>query len=281
MLVCDSEGSKAQLWLADFDGGNSKWIGDFDLSNTQPSISPDLKTLLFDRNEGLFVKPVDGGPEKLLAKPSEGDIIEYNYWHPSGTKFGFFLKVNDAWKMYEMNADGTGMRPLLPDFSGPQWGGFWSPDGRRLYFLSWREGASSDDVYMLPSRGWLGWMRSPAPIRLSSGPVNFGLPNEDPDNPLAVYLNGGGSSQPAAMKLNLKTNAWEPFLGGIPADCAAFSPDGQWIAYVSCPGEQLWKCRRDGSGKVLLDDGLSTYNPRWAPDGSRIGLLRPAIYREH
>src|SRR5208283_4631434 len=109
----------------------------------------------------------------------------------------------------------------------------------------------------------------PTPIRLSSGPVNFGLPNEDPDNPLVVYLSGG-TKQTAAMKLNRKTHAWEPFLGGMQADSFAYSPDGESIAFVRDGVAGLWKCSKDGSGTVLLDDGLAAYHPRWSPDGSRI-----------
>jgi dipeptidyl aminopeptidase/acylaminoacyl peptidase len=95
------------------------------------------------------------------------------------------------------------------------------------------------------------------------------VPYEDPANPLTVYA-AGGNFHAAAMKLNRKTNAWEPFLDGAPVDCVSYSPDGQWIAYVSWPGGELWKCRRDGSGKVLLDAGLRAYNPSWSADGQRI-----------
>jgi Tol biopolymer transport system component len=74
------------------------------------------------------------------------------------------------------------------------------------------------------------------------------------------------------MKLDRKTNMWEPYLGGLAADCVNYSPGGEWIAYVSWPGGELWKCRRDGSGRQLLEDSLFSYGPRWSPDGSRIAF---------
>jgi dipeptidyl aminopeptidase/acylaminoacyl peptidase len=80
-------------------------------------------------------------------------------------------------------------------------------------------------------------------------------------------VEGGG-----LMKLDRKTGIFEPYLGGLSADCLDYSPDGEWIAYVSYPGRELWKCRRDGSDKVLLEDGLLTYMPRWSPDGKRLAF---------
>jgi Tol biopolymer transport system component len=74
------------------------------------------------------------------------------------------------------------------------------------------------------------------------------------------------------MKLNRQTGIFEPYLDGLSASCFDYSPDGQWIAYVSYPGQELWKCRRDGSDKVLLEDGMRTYMPRWSPDGKHLAF---------
>jgi WD40 repeat protein len=73
---------------------------------------------------------------------------------------------------------------------------------------------------------------------------------------------------------------WEPFQGGIAADQITFSPGGQSIAYVSCPDRKLWKCNKDWSGKLLLEDELRVFRPlepvpgsgracalSWSPDG--------------
>ena len=75
-----------------------------------------------------------------------------------------------------------------------------------------------------------------------------------------------------SMKLNRQTDRFEPYLDGLSADCLDYSPDGQWIAYVSYPARELWKCRRDGSDKVLLEDSLDIYMPRWSPDGKRLAF---------
>jgi Tol biopolymer transport system component len=226
-------------------------------------LSPDFETLLICRDKGLFLKPVYGGAERLLARV-EGFEMGSEFWHPSGARIGIQRRMSGRSQLWEIRTGGTGLRPLVPEFTADQCCGGWSPDGRRLYFIS------QDDIYLQGSRHWLGWMRRRVPMRLTSGPMHFLTPNEDPANPLVIYA-VGGVAQATAMKLDRKTNVWEPFLEGLAADEINSSPDGQWIAYVA-PNAELWKCRKDGSGKVLLEDGLVTTFPRWSPDGSRISF---------
>ena len=264
LFFCFPDGSNRDLWLTGFDGSNPKSIGRYYLQQQSVSISPDLQTLLFSRKEGLITKPVDGGPERILAR-IDWPVPTDTFWHPSGASIGFFRVVDGVVKIWEVHSDGTGMRPMLPGFPAEQIQPQWSPDGRRLYFIS------KGDVYLKGSRGWLGWMRCPAPVRLTWGPLQFVTSFEDPANPLAAYA-VGYTLQAALMKLSRKTNVWESFLGGLPAECIEFSPDGKWIVYVSWPDGGLWKCKRDGSGRVLLEDELFTNGPRWSPDGSRIAF---------
>ena len=58
------------------------------------------------------------------------------------------------------------------------------------------------------------------------------------------------------------------------AEGAAFSPDGNSIAYTTEKGE-LWLVRSDGTGaRKLASVGSDAANPHWSPDGSVIGFDR-------
>jgi Tol biopolymer transport system component len=125
---------------------------------------------------------------------------------------------------------------------------------------------------MLGSRRWLGWMRPPQPQRLTAGSVVYGSPSADPTDPRVIYAMGWDPDNGQLMRLDRQTGAFEPYLDGLSAECLDYSPDGQWIAYVSFPARELWKCKRDGSDQVLLKDGLDVYMPRWSPDGKRLAF---------
>lgn len=252
-----------ELWLAGFDGSKPRKIGESAVDSGY-SVSPDLKTLLRAGKEGLFARPVDGGPERLLARIDWKDP-SFTFWHPSGERVGFWPLKDGPPRVWEVKTDGSGMRPLLPEFQAEQEGANWSHDGQRLYFVS------QGEVFVRGSRRWLGWMRRPEPQRLTAGSVRYYVPFEDPTNPRVIY-SSGEVLRGEVMKLNRRAGLFEPYLDRLSADCLDYSPDGQWIAYVSFPARELWKCRRDGSDRVLLEDGLLTYMPRWSPDGKRLAF---------
>jgi len=73
------------------------------------------------------------------------------------------------------------------------------------------------------------------------------------------------------VRFDPKSQQFVPFLSGISATALAFSPDGQWVAYVAVPEGTLWRSRVDGTERLQLTyPPLQIVLPVWAPDGTRI-----------
>ncbi len=251
-----------ELWLVGFDGSKPRRIGVAVGSDTY-SVSPDLRTLLRAGKEGLFVRPVEGGPERLIAR-IDWERPSQTFWHPSGKLIAFSIFKERQCSVWQVKADGTGMRPVLGEFEADE-DAVWSPNGETLYFTL------RGEICMRTSRRWLGWMRSPQVQRLTVGSTLYNIPVGDPTNSRLLYASGW-VDHAESMKLNRQTGVFEPYLGGLSANWLDYSPDGQWIAYVSYPELDLWKCRRDGSDKILLDDSMNIHWPRWSPDGKRLAF---------
>ena len=81
----------------------------------------------------------------------------------------------------------------------------------------------------------------------------------------------GATTRGQLMRYDLKSHEFVPFLGGISAEFAAFSEDGQWVPYVSYPDGALWRSKADGSDPLQLTYSSDyAYNPRWSSDGKEI-----------
>jgi Tol biopolymer transport system component len=173
--------------------------------------------------------------------------------------------------IWEVSLDGTGLHRLLPGGTNSlenECCGRWTADGK--YFLF----RSRGQVWALFRKA--GFFRNrPKPIQLTFSPLEMADPTPSIDGKKLFVV--GVRFNAELMRYDVKSSQFLPFMGGIPAEFASFSKDGQWVAYVSYPNGALWRSKVDGSERLQLTYPPSdlfppsyAFLPRWSPDGKTI-----------
>jgi serine/threonine protein kinase/Tol biopolymer transport system component len=269
LLVAAAEGThnEAKLWAIPLPSGSPRPIGNFLASSA--SWSPDGKQLVYTKGSALFLANADGSDPRPLVtvEGSPG----YPRFSPDGRCIRFTLGEQNriASTIWEVRADGKDLHPLLPGWRDPpaECCGNWSPDGRYYFFLSFA--TTIGDVYAVQDRPGPFRKTPLAPVQLTAGPLQFYSVTPAADGgKLFVQVT---QRRAQLVRYDAKSKQFVPFLPGISATDLAYSPDGQWIAYVTIPEGSLWRSRVDGSERLQL-----TYPPTravipvWSPDGTRI-----------
>jgi Tol biopolymer transport system component len=257
------------VWIVPTLGGTPRRFGN--VTANDATFSPDGRHVVYIRGSEVFQANLDGTETlKLLTAPGPAFCPRLS---PDARQIRFTVsdeKTNST-SIWEVNADGTGLHPLLPDWNKPhnELNGSWTPDGRYYIFEANRAGSTTSTLWALREKpSWFG-RTSREPAQLTSGPLDFTLPVPSPDGKkifaIGVQLRGELTRYDSASR------QFQPYLSGIWAEQLDFLRDGQWVAYILYPEGTLWRSRLDGSERLQLTfPPMNAAEPRWSPDGKQI-----------
>jgi Tol biopolymer transport system component/imidazolonepropionase-like amidohydrolase len=228
----------------------------------RPAISPDGKTMTFvsrrDDQSVLVARDLVSGAERILVRGVQRDEQE---------GFGQL----DLWPAYAFTPDGESV--------------VYTANGK-IQRVAVKTGATSDVPFTVKAEHWLA-PRVAWEEKCDEGPIQARIlrwPNQSPDGKWIVFdafgrvwlqaIDGGKAS--GAPRRLTTDDAAMPQREYAPA----FSPDGQWIAYVTwkdSEGGHVWKAPAPGGAgapQKLTKSPGHYMNPAWSPSGDRLVLVQ-------
>jgi Tol biopolymer transport system component/DNA-binding winged helix-turn-helix (wHTH) protein len=265
----------SELWNVESSGGSAHLL----TKANDATWSPDGKQVVYSSAHGdLFVIPSGGGDSKLIVPSPAGPGETLNTWSLSWSPDGKRLRFVRSDKYWEVSSSGTNLHRLLPgwDDSTPACCGNWTPDGDFFLFLA---GDTLKDIgikgpgaqiWALDERKGSIRPSIAQPVRLTEGPNLWSAPVVSRDGKQIFSLQT--TERGELVRYDAGSKQYQPFLGGVSAELAAFSRDGKYVAYVSFPDGVLWRARLDGTERIQLT--RPPFRPRgapsWSPDGTQI-----------
>ncbi len=190
---------------------------------------------------------------------------------PSITYMG--KDVDQSWRIYVMNADGSDVTPLSPE-DAEDTAPTWSPDGQKIAFVSQRDG--NREIYVMDADGQ-------NVVNVTRHPADDWTPAWSPDGSQLAFA-------------SIRTGGWEIFvidtaclsapetcpdnLTQITADDSGnispvWSPDGSRFAFNSkmSGNWDIYTMATDGSDiRQVTTTPENDLAPAWSPDGSQIAF---------
>lgn len=264
--------SEHPFFMYPLSGGAPQRFGD--LTGQEAIWAPDGRQVLLVKGSSLLVTDAYGSSPRQLI--TVNGTPYYPRYSPDGKRIRFSVGdvAQNTSTIWEVNSNGAGLHPLLPDWHevSSKCCGSWTADGRYYIFQGIENTLGATDNLFVVAESNGSESNTTKPVRLTQGAVSFSRPVPAPDNKRIWSL--GLNIRGSVVAFDTNSGKFVPYLSGISATDLNFSKDGQWVAYVSIPDGALWRCKIDGSQRQQLtfSSGRAAL-PQWSPDGKQIAYV--------
>ena len=266
-----AEGSETEwpVWILAVPGGSLRPVGN--VLAHDATWAPDGQHIVYARNSTLYICNADGTDSReLITVPG---IPLAPRFSPDGHRLRFTIRNTSqrTSSLWEVQADGTGLHPLLPDWNKPsqEFGGIWTPEGK--YFLFESAHDHTQNIWALRQGGALFRKTATAPTQLTVGPLMFSNPTPSPDGKKLFVI--GQQRRFDLIRMDGKSQ-FSLYVPGVSAGEADILRNGEWMTYVAHPELTLWRSKPGGSSRTQLTYApMQAHIPRFSPDGTQIAFM--------
>ena len=249
-----------EVYVADYDGANSRRITANRQLNIMPVWSPDTRAVAYTSYRrgypDLFIAMIYDGVQQ---EPTKGGTQNWlPMFSPDGTRIAFTSSRDGNAELYIMNRDGSGIRRLT-NHPAIDTTPTWSPTGTQIAFTSDRAG--QPQIYVVGADG-LNLRRLTTAESYADRPTW----SPAPFNEIAFAAQTGRGYDVKIYDLATGVTRQITFGEGS-NESPAYSPNGRHLAFTSTRtgrGVQVYTVGRDGRGLKQVTREGNNYTPSWS-----------------